>query len=169
MSQTVVQSASAYTTEIVTECQSTSVATLAYETTVVTNVGIVGPVGPQGPSGSETYVRKSTGALSALRVVRTTDATHVDYADAATLAHGETLLGISSTSAGVAEADVTVVATGPITDGSWSWTPGAPIFCGLNGVLTQTFSGAWAFSRIVAWAQTATTILVRIREPITLT
>lgn len=169
MSCTTIVSASALTTTLVTECSTTVLATTTFSTTLEVGIGPRGPVGPAGPSGLTTYAKKSVGALSAHRVVRTTDATHVDYCDANTSAHRDSMLGVAITAAGAAEEDVTVVGLGEVTEGSWSWTPGAPIYCGPSGVLTQTFSPAWAWSRIVGFAETSTKILVSLREPIALT
>lgn len=56
------------------------------------------------------------------------------YADDATL---DLVIGISSGAA--AQGDlVEYVASGPMDEGGWNWTPGGPIFVGANGVLTQS-------------------------------
>jgi hypothetical protein len=106
-----------------------------------------------------TVQRTAAQALSGHRVVRTTDATVVDYCDAGTGSHQHALLGVTAESAAAGTA-VNVQTSGALTELAWSWTPGLPIFCGLGGVLTQSFSPAWAWSRIVAWAQSPTVIWI---------
>lgn len=159
MSCTTIVSENALVTVLETTCTTVTLATC---------IGARGPVGLQGPSGPLSFVRLSASAISALRVVRTVSATHVAYADSDTLAHAETVLGISLTSTSAAEEELTIIASGAMTDGSWTWTPNQAIYAGPNGVLTQTFSSLWAWSRAVAWAQSATSIVVQIREPIAL-
>jgi len=43
-----------------------------------------------------------------------------------------------TTGAAAAGDDVTAVVLGELSEPSWTWTPGAPIFLGLTGILTQT-------------------------------
>lgn len=130
--------------------------------------GPPGPAGPIGPTGGSTVAKVAAQTLSGHRIVRTVDATQVDYCDADTLAHRDTLLGMT-TGAAISGAAVNVQAAGEIDEPSWTWTPGQPVFCGPNGTLTQTYSAAWEFARIVGWAQSATRIWFSLREPITLT
>jgi hypothetical protein len=108
-------------------------------------------------------------ALSGNRVVRTTGASSVDYCDAENVLHRDTLLGIT-TSAASAGASVGVQTRENIDEASWSWVPGLPIFCGAQGVLTQTYNplNLWAFNRIVGWALSATRMRILLREPTTI-
>jgi len=51
---------------------------------------------------------------------------------------------------------INVVRSGLITEGAWTWTPDAPIFIGVNGVLTQTQPLAGNPVRRIGWAISAT-------------
>lgn len=130
--------------------------------------GDAGATGAQGPSGGAIdYPSTADGAaLSGHRVVRGTP-DGVAVCSPTDASHRGTALGIT-TGAASAGAAVTVRAEGPMTEGSWSWTPGAPVFCGPSGVLTQTFDPAWSWSQIVGIATSPTSIFVRIREPLSL-
>lgn len=127
-------------------------------------LGLAGVVQP----GSVMYAKLSAEPLSAQRVMRSTDATHVDYCDAWSAGHLDVLLGISTNSTSGAEQPINVISFGDMTEPSWSWTSGAPIFCGLNGMLTQTFDPTWIWCRKVAYATSPTTIVVQLREPISM-
>lgn len=129
--------------------------------------GPQGPPGPPGAAGGTSVTKLAAQALSGHRIVRTVDGATVDYCDADTLAHRDTLLGMTQGAAG-AGASVVVQTTGEIDEPSWSWTAGLPVFCGPMGALTQTYSSAWKFARIVGWAQSPTRIWFSPREPITL-
>ncbi len=112
------------------------------------------------------FTKLSSGTISANRVVRYVDATHVGYADAATAAHAPQVAGIALTAAGGAEENVSVQRLGEATDSLWTWTPGLPVFLGANGVLTQTHNPAWAFSLVVGVALSTTRMSVDIKQPI---
>lgn len=127
--------------------------------------GRVGPQGPQGPSAGGSVPRVADGPISAHRVVRATSDTLVAYCDARTSYHVQTGFGITLNAANGGDA-VDVVVVGEITELSWAWIPGSPIFCGNDGVLTQVDDPAWAWIRIVAVAETATKIQVQLRDPI---
>lgn len=129
--------------------------------------GPQGPPGVAGENGSITFNRTAEIALSGQRVVRTVDGTQVNYCDAETLAHVNTLLGIT-TGAASGGGLITVVASGELVEVSWSWTPDQPIYCGANGALTQTYDPLWSWSRIVGFATAATKMIVDIREPLLL-
>lgn len=132
---------------------------------LISETGAQGAVGPAGPSGSITFVKTADQALSGHRVVRSTSESTVDYCDVNTIGHLDSLLGIT-TGAALSGAETTVVASGELTELSWTWTPGEAIFCGPNGVLTQAYDSSWAWVRIVAFAMSATSIVVQLREPI---
>lgn len=46
------------------------------------------------------------------------------------------VLGLSLTAA-AADADVSVGRSGQLTDAAWAWTPNSPVWCGVDGTLTQ--------------------------------
>lgn len=129
--------------------------------TQVVEVVAQGPQGPRGDAGGEIRLT-AVGALSALRVIRVADGIPT-YADSGTPEHGDTIVGISTTSAGSSGGEISVRMSGQMSDASWAWAPG-PIFCGPNGVLTQTVPNT-GFVCQVAVAQDATTIVVGIQTP----
>lgn len=59
-------------------------------------------------------------------------------------------------------ADMRVRDAGKMTDSSFSFTPGSPVFCGADGVLTQTepVSGDVL---MVGWAVSATVMMVNVQ------
>lgn len=116
-----------------------------------------------GPPGE--VVKRANLPLSGQRVVRQMDGTYVDYCSATTSAHRETLLGITK-GAAMPEASVVVQCDGEMEEPSWAWSVGNPVYCGLNGILTQSFSELWAWTRIVAIAITPTRIRIRLQDPI---
>jgi len=79
-------------------------------------------------------------------------------------AHGLSILGIARQSA---DAGVTfsVQSSGYMTEAGWSWTPGAPIFAGAAGILTQS-APAGEFIVIVALALSETELTVSLNTPI---
>lgn len=94
--------------------------------------------------------------LSALRCV-TGDGRYCDPDDITTVG----LAGITLT----AGTTVNARFAGRMIDAGWTWTPGLPIYCGANGVLTQT-PPATGWLRRVAEAVSPTEIIVSIHQPI---
>ncbi len=122
-----------------------------------------GPRGPSGAPGGAGFSRTAGAALGGYRVVRALEDGRVGYASSAEVSHAPLVLGITLHAA--SENDVVEVrGGGEMSDAGWSWTPG-PIFCGLDGVLTQT-PPAEGFIKQVAVAETATRIIVRLTPPI---
>lgn len=111
-------------------------------------------------------VREAFVDLSALRAVAATTLDSAFYPDITVANQADRVFGITTT-AGLATEDVVVQTSGPITDASWSWNPGI-VWCGANGVLTQTLPTAGADYWIlpVARAVNAQTIIVDIGTPI---
>lgn len=93
-----------------------------------------------------------------------------DPSGAAALANpmdtGFLFAGISQ-QAGVAGSSISVLQSGPMTEATWAWTPGLPLFAGSNGTLTQTVPLAGVMQEI-AIAYTATMVMVQPQTPITL-
>jgi hypothetical protein len=75
-------------------------------------------------------------------------------------------LGITA-GAAVTGADLTIQTEGIMIDSSWSWTPNAILYAGVNGVLTETAPSS-GVSAPVAQAISATKIAIRIQRTITL-
>lgn len=74
--------------------------------------------------------------------------------------------GITLTAA-LKDAELIVLSSGVLSDSSWSWIDDRPIYCGTDGRLTQT-PPETGFSQIVAIPLSATKILFKINEAITL-
>lgn len=64
---------------------------------------------------------------------------------------------------------VAIRRTGEVEEGSWAWTPGFPVYLGLNGVPTQTLPPEALFGLIVGIPTTPTTLFLAPREPILFT
>lgn len=132
------------------------------------DMGTMGPQGPPGdPGAAGSVLTKTAGAaIGGHRVVVASGADDVLVADPSDVTHLHRVIGITEGAAVLGD-DVDVRFAGEMTEGSWSWTPDAPIYAGAAGVLTQTPpSGAWL--RIVAVAISATRIVVGLREPVRL-
>lgn len=76
------------------------------------------------------------------------------------------ILGII-TSAYSADDVVSVQITGTITEPSWNWTLGLPIFVGPNGTLTQTPPSTGVL-QIIAYPILSNRILIDKQQPITI-
>lgn len=137
--------------------------------TTTVDVGRTGPQGPAGPAGAAGAVHSKTAsaAIGGHRVVVADGADGVLVADPTSAAHLHSVLGITE-GAAVEDDAISVRFAGEMTEDSWSWTPDAPIYVGLAGVLTQTPPVGAAWLRIVAVAVSATRIVVGLREPVAL-
>lgn len=124
-----------------------------------------GPPGPRGLPGAVTLTRIAAQALGGHRVVRLVDNDRVDYASSDQTAHAEFILGLTA-GAAAADAEIEVQTLGEIVESSWAWTPG-PVFCGLNGVLTQTPPSS-GFIRQIGVADAPDRIVIDLRPPIQL-
>lgn len=125
-----------------------------------------GPTGPPGPSGSPYMMFLADGPISGQRVVRPTTAGKVGYADSGTPTHANIVLGITTGAAGDS-APVSVQTGGTLNEPTWAWAPEQPVFCGINGALTQTPPTA-GFCLIVGIATSSTSITVGVKQPINL-
>lgn len=133
-----------------------------------------GPQGPQGPAGATgpagpaggSEVRPASGAIGGQRMLIGNADGSVSYADASNMAHLGKVLGISENAANDGD-NVTVIVLGYTEFNGWAWNTSLPIYLGTNGLLTQT-PAVSGFSQIVAMAETATRIYIRLREPISL-
>ena len=127
-----------------------------------------GTAGPPGPSGNGMAVTDKIAAvaLGGHRVVYLTTNDDLGYASVDDSSTIPTLLGITT---GAVEAGVapTVLVFGDMTEPGWSWTPGQPVYLGINGGLTQT-PPVIGTTYILAVAITSTQIFVNPREPIAL-
>lgn len=65
--------------------------------------------------------------------------------------------------------DVDLISEGPVVEGSWSWTPGEPLYLGAGGALTQVAPSSPAeFSLLIGYALAADTIFFDPKMPIRL-
>lgn len=146
------------------EVQSTQVAVSpdVYPKVVVT--ATPGGQGPPGQPGGGVQ-RVTAQALSGHRLVAPLNNGTIDYADCTTAAHMNRPVWLT-TGAWAAGVTATVVAAGPVTEPTWNWTPGQPIWLGLNGALTQTIPPTALFVRRVAKVIDATTIEFNVSDAI---
>jgi len=108
-------------------------------------------------------------ALSGHRAVTPLPDGTLEYASNAVAAHLHAPLWITR-GAVIAGDLVTVLAYGALTESSWAWTPGVPLFLGTNGLLTQTSPVAPAalFSAQVGTATGPTSAFVDRQSSISL-
>ena len=133
---------------------------------VVTTSGAQGPAGPTGPQGpaAEAFVKEASGDVSALRALVVDENNLASYADNTDPSHAFIVRGVSTNAVNDGD-DVTIQTIGELSDNSWSWTPGLPIFVSTAGALTQT-PPATGFLKQIAEAMTATSIYVALMPTI---
>jgi hypothetical protein len=88
----------------------------------------------------------------------------VTYASSDHIHDANLVLGITM-NAGSAGNKVDVQLSGEMTEPSWNWIAGDPVFCGTDGMLTQTMPTS-GFAIIMAEAILPQTIIVTIKSPI---
>lgn len=125
--------------------------------------GLQGEPGPPGAS-DVTETRTASEALGGHRIVRSTGAGLAGYASNADDTHGDDTLGMTI-GAAAQGALVQVQTNGSIMMSGWTWTPGLPVFLGINGLPTQTPPEA-GFIQVVGHAESATSIFLKIEPPI---
>lgn len=86
------------------------------------------------------------------------------YADRAVAGDKLRVAGITL-GAALTGVEVWVLAHGPVTEPSWTWTPDAPVFLGHTGLLTQIVPTD-GFSIVLGVASTATSLFVNMQPPI---
>lgn len=90
----------------------------------------------------------------------TTDSTgQVIYGDAGTLAHWNTIIGLSLNAAPIGGL-VAIEDAGIVSNSGWSWTAGDPLFVGLVGDITTAQVGV--FSQTIGYAISATQVFLRL-------
>lgn len=159
-------------TEVVTVDEE-NVVVAETSTTETVELGIMGPQGPPGESAVSGVVAfiQHTGAapIGGHRLVSPQADGTLELADPTDLAEIHRPVWLTTQAAG-ADEDTTVVSFGPVTEPSWAWTPGAPLYLAANGLLTHTVPTApgSAFLKAVASAVTPTTIQYDPQPPIQL-
>lgn len=128
-------------------------------------VATPGPPGVAGQSERLTLERTTSYALSGQRAVTTDDAGALVYASSGDLDHLSRPVWLTTGAWGPAVV-ATLTAEGQVTEPSWSWTPGEPIWLGINGVLTQTIPPGSLFIRELAEVIDPQSIVFRPESPI---
>lgn len=133
--------------------------------TVSPSAAVTRIVGIQGPSGAASNTIGATAGenLSGHRVV----ALYEDkayYASSASTTYAHAVAGITTGACADGET-ATIKVHGEITELSWSWTPGAPLFLGVDGALTES-STTGLYTLRVGHAVTATKAFIHIHQPI---
>jgi hypothetical protein len=134
------------------------IATTAYVDSAVVDSGGVGAITFSVVANSTVLAYSVVVPLSNARVQYDDNMTLTDFYKPAWL----TLQSISTSTSGV------VCVLGQITNLSWNWTTGEPIYLGTNGTMTQTVPLYPAFSLQVAVAITSTTIFFDPQAPVNL-
>lgn len=88
------------------------------------------------------------------------------YADTTDTANIGLVIGMTVAAATIGQ-DTQVQFLGNLTELSWSWTVGSPVYFNASGVPTQTQPTS-GFSQIIGFASTATQLYIQLREPIAL-
>lgn len=117
--------------------------------------------------GAAVTVQMTAGVdLSGQRVVIANGSGLAVYPDISVLADALAVIGI--TEGAISNGAVgNIIAIGQLTEPSWSWTPGAPVYCADIGVLTQTLpTGKWILQ--IATAITSTSIAIEPRTVLSL-
>jgi hypothetical protein len=132
---------------------------------IVVPGGAMGVQGPQGipGDGGAFSLTAGAGGISALRIV-VAEAGVARYPDIEDADDAERVVGLAYTAAS-AGGSVTVQSDGAVTDSNWNWSPGS-LWCGANGVLTQTPPAAPAWLMEVGRVLAPTRILLDIQPPI---
>lgn len=128
-------------------------------------VGIPGPPGPPGELGEQVVQRVAAVALGGNRVVKPVADGQVNYATSDFVPDANIILGITQ-GAAIQGDIIDVQIGGTMEEPSWNWTIGQ-VFCGLNGVLTQTPPTTGFLCR-VGRAIAPTTIVISVEEAILL-
>lgn len=120
---------------------------------------------PASPAGSTTITATAAIALGGSRAVYLA----IDgfrYADSSMPQSAHACIGIT-VSAVASGALATVQVQDVLTEPSWTWTIGLPVYCGIAGALTQAppVSGAQVE---IGVAKSATSILIRVQPGVTL-
>ncbi len=117
-------------------------------------------------SGSGIYTFVADGTLSGHRVVKPTTSGKVGYVSSAVPADAPKALGITL-GAAVDGDQLQVQTFGVMEEPTWAWTVNSPVYCGVDGVLTQVVPSE-GFVLCVGVALKATSINISFKTPIIL-
>lgn len=127
----------------------------------VVEVGVAGPQGIPGETEGATFTAPAGETIHGGRVVRLANG-QVFHPSLANNDHASQVAGVAVNSA-TAGQNVLVRAAGQMTEGYWTWAPGA-VWCGIDGQLTQSPVTGWLLQ--VARVVDATTLSIDIETPI---
>lgn len=122
--------------------------------------------GPGPGADSSVVVGTAVSALSAQRVVKM-NGSSVSYLTHTDAINAHAAVGITMESAG-AGLPINVKLFGELTEPTWNFQVGKPLFCGVDGQLTQQ-SPTSGFSLIVGVATGSTKMTVSVKQPILIT
>lgn len=148
------------------EVQSPEVIAVSETEIELIEVALQGPPGPPGAPGSAGAQVLSLPAaqnLSGHRLVVATP-TGAAYAEPGNPAHADALLGLT-TGAALQGDTASIQAAGELTEPSWTWTPGLPLYVVAGGQLSHT-PPATGWVQLIATALTPTRILLTARQAI---
>lgn len=115
---------------------------------------------------AEIYTLPAGATLSGHRMVYKDANGKAQYASNTSQSQTLSILGMT-TGAAVLDDPVQVIRAGEITEPSWTWTLGQPVFLSTDGLLTQTVPTT-GFLRIIGFPTAATSLLISLHEPIAL-
>lgn len=121
-------------------------------------------ISPQGIGETSVFLKASQ-ALSGHRVVKATDQGAV-YASSSNVDDARSVVGIS-VEAAAPEQLIKIQTDGELSEPSWNWTIGMPIFNGVDGLLTQVAPSV-GYILVVGIAIETSTILISIKQPLVL-
>lgn len=139
---------------------SANVSLTAKAATVSLTTYVPGPKGDTGPAGTSYYELPTNSDIGGNRAVGTSSGYAV-YADSSTPVQAVGIT-MSATSSGE---NAKVQTGGKMTVTAAGWTPGAPVFLGANGTLTQTEPTS-GISQVLGIAHGSDVILIEINQPI---
>ena len=154
---------SAIPVEVVVSATTPLDVTVAAPISVAITAGLQGPAGPPGADGDGVLT-----LLGGHRLVAADGAGGVTYARCDAARDLRAVRGIPLHAAEGGE-DIAIRRIGEVEESSWAWTPGQPVYLGLNGVPTQTLPPGAIFGLIVGIPTTPTTLFMAPREPILFT
>jgi hypothetical protein len=133
---------------------------------IVKVIGIQGPAGAPGQGAVELMTKVAGESLGGHRVIIIDSDNKVYYADRTNPVHMYKVVGITRGAVNSGD-NVEIQTYGLMTELSWNWTAGQPLFLDTNGLLTQT-PPTNGFLLIIAEALTSTDIFISIKNPIVL-
>jgi hypothetical protein len=140
--------------------------TILSRSNVVRVIGIQGPAGPPGQGAVELMTKVAGESLGGHRVAIIDSDNKAYYADRTNLAHMYKVVGITRGASNSGD-NVEIQTYGLMTEQSWNWIAGQPVFLDTNGLLTQ-IPPTNGFLLVIAEALTSTDIFISIKNPIVL-